>query len=413
MGCFYSWSPSQINQPNHINFNMQEVYIISAVRTPIGSFGGSLAGVSATQLGATAIRGALEKAGVAAEEVDEVLMGNVVSANLGQAPARQAARFAGIPDSVPCTTINKVCASGMKCITLGAQSIMLGHNDIVVAGGMENMSQIPYYMPNARWGYKYGNGELVDGLAKDGLVDVYNQKAMGFCADATAVKYGISREAQDAFAIESYKRAAAASAAGFFKSEIVPVSIPQKKGDPVQILEDEEFKKVMFEKIPGLRPAFSPDGTVTAANASTINDGASVLILASEAAVKRLGLKPIAKIRGFADAEQAPEWFTTTPTIAAPKALKMAGLSKNDIDFFEVNEAFSVVTMAFEQVMDINHDQTNVFGGAVALGHPLGASGARIVTTLNSVLHQKNGKLGLAAICNGGGGATAIVIEKV
>lgn len=413
MGCFYSWSPSQINQPNHINFNMQEVYIISAVRTPIGSFGGSLAGVSATQLGATAIRGALEKAGVAAEEVDEVLMGNVVSANLGQAPARQAARFAGIPDSVPCTTINKVCASGMKCITLGAQSIMLGHNDIVVAGGMENMSQIPYYMPNARWGYKYGNGELVDGLAKDGLVDVYNQKAMGFCADATAVKYGISREAQDAFAIESYKRAAAASAAGFFKSEIVPVSIPQKKGDPVQILEDEEFKKVMFEKIPGLRPAFSPDGTVTAANASTINDGASVLILASEAAVKRLGLKPIAKIRGFADAEQEPEWFTTTPTIAAPKALKMAGLSKNDIDFFEVNEAFSVVTMAFEQVMDINHDQTNVFGGAVALGHPLGASGARIVTTLNSVLHQKNGKLGLAAICNGGGGATAIVIEKI
>ena len=413
MGCFYSWSPSQINQPNHINFNMQEVYIISAVRTPIGSFGGSLAGVSATQLGATAIRGALEKAGVAAEEVDEVLMGNVVSANLGQAPARQAARFAGIPDSVPCTTINKVCASGMKCITLGAQSIMLGHNDIVVAGGMENMSQIPYYMPNARWGYKYGNGELVDGLAKDGLVDVYNQKAMGFCADATAVKYGISREAQDAFAIESYKRAAAASAAGFFKSEIVPVSIPQKKGDPVQILEDEEFKKVMFEKIPGLRPAFSPDGTVTAANASTINDGASVLILASEAAVKRLGLKPIAKIRGFADAEQAPEWFTTTPTIAAPKALKMAGLNKNDIDFFEVNEAFSVVTMAFEQVMDINHEQTNVFGGAVALGHPLGASGARIVTTLNSVLHQKNGKLGLAAICNGGGGATAIVIEKV
>ena len=392
---------------------MQEVFIISAVRTPIGSFGGSLAGVSATQLGATAIRGALEKAGVAAEEVDEVLMGNVVSANLGQAPARQAARFAGIPDSVPCTTINKVCASGMKCITLGAQSIMLGHNDIVVAGGMENMSQIPYYMPNARWGYKYGNGELVDGLAKDGLVDVYNQKAMGFCADATAVKYGISREAQDAFAIDSYKRAAASTAAGFFKSEIVPVSIPQKKGDPVQILEDEEFKKVMFEKIPGLRPAFSPDGTVTAANASTINDGASVLILASEAAVKRLGLKPIAKIRGFADAEQEPEWFTTTPTIAAPKALKMAGLSKNDIDFFEVNEAFSVVTMAFEQVMDINHDQTNVFGGAVALGHPLGASGARIVTTLNSVLHQKNGKLGLAAICNGGGGATAIVIEKI
>ncbi|MCC7464814.1 MAG: acetyl-CoA C-acyltransferase [Saprospiraceae bacterium] len=392
---------------------MQEVFIVSAVRTPIGSFGGSLAGVSATQLGAAAIKGALDKAGVSPDQVNEVLMGNVVSANLGQAPARQAARFAGIPDSVPCTTVNKVCASGMKCITLGAQSIMLGLNDIVVAGGMENMSQIPYYIPNARWGYKYGNGEIVDGLAKDGLTDVYNQKAMGVCADATAVKYGISREAQDAFAIESYKRAAASTESGLFQAEIVPVSIPQKKGEPLQILVDEEFKKVMFDKIPGLRPAFTPDGTVTAANASTINDGAAALILASEAAVKRLGLKPIAKIRGFADAEQEPEWFTTTPTIAAPKALKMAGLSKNDIDYFEVNEAFSVVTMAFEQVMEISHDQTNVFGGAVSLGHPLGASGARIVTTLNNVLHQRNGKLGLAAICNGGGGATAIVIEKL
>ncbi|HLP95896.1 MAG TPA: acetyl-CoA C-acyltransferase [Saprospiraceae bacterium] len=392
---------------------MQEVFIVSAVRTPIGSFGGSLAGVSATQLGAAAIKGALEKAGVAPDQVNEVLMGNVVSANLGQAPARQAARFAGIPDHVPCTTVNKVCASGMKCITLGAQSIMLGLSDIVVAGGMENMSQIPYYIPNARWGYKYGNGEIVDGLAKDGLTDVYNQKAMGVCADATAVKYGISREAQDAFAIDSYKRSAASTENGLFKAEIVPVSIPQKKGDPLMILEDEEFRKVMFDKIPGLRPAFTPDGTVTAANASTINDGAAALILASEAAVKRLGLKPIAKIRGFADAEQEPEWFTTTPTIAAPKALKMAGVSKSDIDFFEVNEAFSVVTMAFEQVMEISHDQTNVFGGAVSLGHPLGASGARIVTTLNNVLHQRNGKLGLAAICNGGGGATAIVIEKL
>jgi acetyl-CoA C-acetyltransferase len=392
---------------------MQEVFIVSAVRTPIGSFGGVLAGISATQLGAAAIRGALEKAGLNADQVDEVLMGNVVSANLGQAPARQAARFAGLPDQVPCTLINKVCASGMKAITLGAQSIMLGQNDIVVAGGMENMSQIPYYMPNARWGYKYGNGELVDGLAKDGLTDVYNQKAMGVCADATAVKYNISREAQDAFAIDSYRRAAASTEAGFFKAEIVPVSIPQKKGDALQILEDEEFKKVMFDKIPGLRPAFTPDGTVTAANASTINDGASALILASEKAVKQYGLTPIAKIRGFADAEQAPEWFTTTPTIAAPKALQMAGVSKHDIDFFEVNEAFSVVTLAFEQVMDIDHARTNVFGGAVAIGHPLGASGARIVTTLNNVLGQKNGKLGLAAICNGGGGATAIVIERV
>lgn len=392
---------------------MQEVFIVAAVRTPIGSFGGNFAGISATQLGAAAIKGALEKAGVSADQVNEVLMGNVVSANLGQAPARQAARFAGIPDSVPCTTVNKVCASGMKCITLGAQSIMLGLNDIVVAGGMENMSQIPYYLPNARWGYKFGNAEVVDGLSKDGLTDVYHQKAMGVCADATAVKYAISREAQDAFAIESYQRSAASTEAGLFKAEIVPVSIPQKKGDPIQILEDEEFKKVMFDKIAGLRPAFTPDGTVTAANASTINDGAAALILASEAAVKRLGLKPIAKIRGFADAEQAPEWFTTTPTIAAPKALKMAGLTKDDIDFFEINEAFSVVTMAFEQVMEVSHDQTNVFGGAVSLGHPLGASGARIVTTLNNVLHQRNGKYGLAAICNGGGGATAIVIEKL
>jgi len=392
---------------------MQEVFIVSAVRTPIGSFGGHFAGISATQLGAAAIRGALEKAGVSADQVNEVLMGNVVSANLGQAPARQAARYAGIPDNVPCTTVNKVCASGMKCITLGAQSIMLGINDIVVAGGMENMSQIPYYVPNARWGYKFGNGEMVDGLAKDGLTDVYNQKAMGVCADATAVKYAISREAQDAFAIDSYKRAAAATEKGLFQSEIVPVSIPQRKGDPLQITEDEEFKKVMFDKIAGLRPAFTPDGTVTAANASTINDGASALILASAEAVKRLGLKPIAKIRGFADAEQAPEWFTTSPTIAAPKALKMAGVTKDEIDFFEINEAFSVVTMAFEQVMDIPHERTNVLGGAVSLGHPLGASGARIVTTLVNVLQQREGKLGLAAICNGGGGATAIVIERV
>lgn len=399
--------------PPLTNFTMQEVFIVSAVRTPIGSFGGILAGISATQLGATAIKGALERAGVKPEQVNEVLMGNVVSANLGQAPARQASRFAGIPDNVPCTTINKVCASGIKAISLAAQSIMLGQNDIVVAGGMENMSQIPYYIPNARWGYKYGNGEIVDGLAKDGLTDVYNQKAMGVCADATAVKYNISREAQDAFAIDSYRRAAAATEGGQFKSEIVPVMSPQKKGDPIAILEDEEYKKVMFDKIPGLRPAFTPDGTVTAANASTINDGAAALILASAKAVKELGLKPVAKIRGFADAEQEPEWFTTTPTIAAPKALKMAGLSTADIDFFEVNEAFSVVTMAFEQVMGISHDKTNVFGGAVAIGHPLGASGARIVTTLSNVLQQKDGSLGLAAICNGGGGATALVIERV
>ena len=392
---------------------MKDVFIVSAVRTPLGSFGGSLSSIGATQLGAVAIKRALENAGVQADWVTEVLMGNVVSANLGQAPARQAAIFAGLPANVPCTTINKVCASGMKAITLGAQSIMLGINDIVVAGGMENMSQIPYYLPNARWGYKYGNAELVDGLAKDGLTDVYNQKAMGVCADATATKYNISREQQDAFAIDSYKRAAAATEAGFMKPEIAPVEIPQRKGDPVLITEDEEYKKVMFEKIPGLRPAFTSDGTVTAANASTINDGAAALILASAEAVKKYNLKPIAKIRGFADAEQEPEWFTTTPTIAAPKAMKMAGVQKSDIDFFEVNEAFSVVTLAFEQVLDVPHDKTNVFGGAVAIGHPLGASGARIVSTLNNVLHQKNGNLGLAAICNGGGGATAIVIERV
>ena len=392
---------------------MKEVYIVSAVRTPIGSFGGVLAGIGATKLGAAAIQGALQKAGIQPEWVTEVLMGNVVSANLGQAPARQAALYAGLPAHVPCTTVNKVCASGMKAITFGAQSIMLGLNDIVVAGGMENMSQIPYYIPNARWGYKYGNGELVDGLAKDGLTDVYNQKAMGVCADATAAKYNISRETQDRFAIDSYQRAAAATASGALAAEIIPVEIPQRKGDPVQVLEDEEFKKVQFDKIPGLRAAFTPDGTVTAANASTINDGAAALILASEDAVKKYGLRPVAKIRGFADAEQEPEWFTTTPTIAAPKALKMAGLQASDIDFYEVNEAFAVVALAFEQAMGIAHDQTNVFGGAVSLGHPLGASGARIVTTLNNVLHQKDGSLGLAAICNGGGGATAIVIERM
>ena len=392
---------------------MKEVFIVSAVRTPIGSFGGVLSGIGATHLGASAIRGALERAGISVDHVNEVLMGNVVSANLGQAPARQAARYAGLPDNIPCTTINKVCASGMKAITLGAQSIMLGINDIVVAGGMENMSQIPYYMPNARWGYKYGNGELVDGLAKDGLTDVYNQKAMGVCADATAAKYNISREAQDAFAVESYQRAAEATSKGWFKDEIIPVSIPQKKGDPILVSEDEEYKKVQFDKIPGLRPAFTPDGTVTAANASTINDGASALVLASAEAVQRYGLKPLAKIRGFADAEQAPEWFTTSPTIAAPKALKMAGLDVSNIDYFEVNEAFAVVAMAFEQVMGISHDRTNIFGGGVAIGHPLGSSGSRIVATLNNVLQQKDAQFGLAAICNGGGGATAIIIERL
>lgn len=392
---------------------MQEVFIVAAVRTPIGSFGGKLSGIAATKLGAVAIKGALGKCGLSADNVDEVFMGNVVSANLGQAPARQAARYAGVPDNVPCTTINKVCASGMKAISLGAQSIMLGHNDIVVAGGMENMSSIPFYVPNARWGYKYGNGELVDGMAKDGLVDAYDNCAMGVCADNTASKYNISREEQDIFSINSYKRAAEATEKGWLKNEIVPVAIPQRKGDPVLLDEDEEYTKVIFDKIPSLRPAFSKDGTVTAANASTINDGAAALVLVGEQKLKELGLKPLARIVSFADAEQEPQWFTTTPTVAAPKALERAGLTAQDIDFYEVNEAFAVVSLAFEKMMKVDHSKLNVFGGAVALGHPLGCSGARIVVTLNNVLQTRNGRYGLAAICNGGGGASAMIIEKV
>jgi acetyl-CoA C-acetyltransferase len=392
---------------------MKKVYIVSAVRTPIGSFGGMFAGVSATQLGAAAIKGALEKAKVQADQVQEVFMGNVVSANLGQAPARQAAIFAGIPNTVPCTTVNKVCSSGAKSIMFGAQSIMLGHNDIVVAGGMENMSQIPYYVPKARYGHKYGHGTLVDGLIKDGLEDVYNQVAMGVCADQTAKEHNISREEQDAFAISSYQRSAAATEGGQFKDEIVPVEVPQRKGDPLIITEDEEYKRVKFEKIPTLRPVFTKDGTVTAANASTINDGASALILASEEKVKELGLKPIARIVSFADAAQEPEWFTTAPAKAAPLALQRAGMELSDVDYFEVNEAFSVVTLAFNKLLGIDNDKVNVHGGAVSLGHPLGASGARIITTLTGVLNHRNANVGLAAICNGGGGASSIIIEKV
>ncbi|NUQ23922.1 MAG: acetyl-CoA C-acyltransferase [Saprospiraceae bacterium] len=390
---------------------MKKVYIASAVRTPIGSFGGVLADVSATQLGAAAIRGALQKAGLTAAHIEEVYMGNVCSANLGQAPARQAAIFAGLSYNTPCTTINKVCASGAKAIMLAAQSIMLGFRDIVVAGGMENMSQIPYYLPKARYGFKYGHGEVIDGLVKDGLTDVYNQLAMGVCADRTAEKYAITREEQDAFAIQSYKRTAAATDNGQFKEEITPVEIPQKKGDPILITEDEEYKRVNFDKIPQLRPVFTPNGTVTAANASTINDGAAALVLVSEEKMKELGLTPVARILGFADAEQEPEWFTTTPTLAAPLAAKAAGISMQDIDFYEVNEAFAVVTLAFTKLLDIDQEKVNAFGGAVSLGHPLGASGARIVTTLNNVLHQRKGSIGMAAICNGGGGASAIVIE--
>jgi acetyl-CoA C-acetyltransferase len=392
---------------------MNEVYIVSAVRTPLGSFGGKLAGFTAVELGSKAVAGALEKAGVPADRVQELFFGNVVSANLGQAPAKQIALGAGIPNTVPTTLINKVCASGMKATMFGAQSIMLGHNDIVVTGGTESMSNIPFYIPKARWGYKYGGGEIVDGLEKDGLKDAYGHMAMGVCADATAVKYGISREEQDAFAIRSYQLAAESTANGHFKREIVPVAIPQRKGDAVMLDEDEEFRNVMFDKIPGLRPVFTKDGTVTAANASTINDGSSALVLASAKAVKDLNLKPIARIVSFADASHAPEWFTTAPTLAAPIALQRAGLSMKDMDFFEVNEAFSVVTLAFNKVLDIDPAKVNIFGGAVAIGHPLGASGARIVTTLNNVLHERNGRYGMAAICNGGGGASAMIIERL
>jgi acetyl-CoA C-acetyltransferase len=392
---------------------MKEVFIVSAVRTPMGSFGGALAGFSATELGAMAINGAFAKAeGVDRKFIDEVLMGNVVSANLGQAPARQASLGAGIGYDVPCTTINKVCASGMKAVAFAAQNIMLGFTDLAVAGGMESMSNIPYYVPKARFGYKFGNAELVDGLTKDGLQDAYDHQAMGVCADATAKKYGISREEQDRYAIQSYQRAAAATAAGNFASEIVPVTIKTKKGE-TQMVEDEEFKNVFFDKIPTLRPAFTKDGTVTAANASTINDGASALILASEKAVKKYGLKPIAKIVGFADAEQEPKWFTTAPTKAAPLALKRAKMKITDIDYFEVNEAFSAVAMAFGQVLKVDESKMNVNGGAVAIGHPLGSSGSRILTTLVNVLHQKDANVGLAAICNGGGGASAMIIERV
>jgi acetyl-CoA C-acetyltransferase len=390
----------------------KEVYIVSAVRTPLGSFGGILADISATKLGAIAVKAALERACVPASEVDEVLLGNVVSANLGQAPARQAARFAGLPDGVNCTTINKVCASGMKATALGAQSIILGHADIVVTGGFESMSQIPFYIPKARFGYKYGNGEIIDGLAKDGLVDVYDQIVMGNYADRTAVKYGFSREEQDAFAIRSYKNSAAATEGGRFKDEIVGVDVSTKKGT-ITVTEDEEYKNVFFDKIPTLRPAFSKDGTVTAANASTINDGASALVLASEKMVKKLNLKPLARIVSFADGEHEPEWFTTAPTIAAPIALKRAGLKLQDIDYFEVNEAFAVVPLTFAKVMGFDPELMNINGGACSLGHPLGCSGARILTTLNSVLHQKNAKYGMAAICNGGGGASAMILERL
>jgi len=391
---------------------MQDVVIISAVRTPIGSFGGALSTLSATELGAAAIKGALERAGVSPDQVQEVYMGNVVSANVGQAPAKQAALKAGLPANIPCTTINKVCASGTKSIMLAAQSIQLGLVDVAVAGGMESMSNVPYYVPKARFGYKYGNAELVDGLAKDGLIDVYDQCAMGVFADATAEKYQISREAQDAYAIQSYQRAEATTNAGLFASEIVPVEVPGRKG-PVTVSEDEEYKNVFFDKIPTLKPAFTKSGTVTAANASTINDGASALVLMSATKAAELGLKPLARIVAYADAEQEPQWFTTAPTKAVPLALERAGLTIDQIDFFEINEAFAVVPLAFSQVLNVPQEKLNVFGGAVSLGHPLGSSGSRIVSTLTNVLHQRGGRYGAVGICNGGGGASAIIIERL
>lgn len=391
----------------------KEVFIVSAVRTPMGSFGGSLASVSATQLGATAIKGALNKINLNPEEVQEVIMGSVLQANLGQAPARQAAKFAGLSDNVQCTTVNKVCASGMKAIMMAAQSIQCGDADVVVAGGMESMSRVPFYSENLRWGNKYGNVTLVDGLAKDGLTDVYHNYPMGNAAELCAKECNISREAQDEFAIESYKRSAAAWAAGNFNNEIVPVEVVGRKGDVVLFAEDEEYKNVSFDKIPGLRPVFAKDGTVTAANASTMNDGAAALILMSREKMEALGLTPLAKLTGYADAEQAPEWFTTTPSLALPKAAAKAGVKLEDLDLIELNEAFSVVGIVNTQKMNLDPAKVNVNGGAVSLGHPLGCSGARIVVSLVHALKNRNQKLGGAGICNGGGGASAVVVESI
>lgn len=384
---------------------------MSAVRTPIGSFGGSLKDIPATKLGAAAIKAAVERSGINPGDVEEVYMGCVLQANLGQAPARQAAIFAGLSENVCCTTINKVCASGMKAIMNGAQSILLGDADIVVTGGMENMSSAPFYAPSVRWGNKYGNTNLIDGMAKDGLTDVYKDYAMGNAAELCARECKISREQQDEFAIESYKRSQAAVNEGKFKDEIIGVEIPQRKGDPLMVLKDEEPFNVKFDKIPDLKSPFEKGGSVTAANASTINDGAAALVLMSKEKAESLRLKPIAKILSYADAEQAPEWFTTTPSLAVPKAIKKAGLEISDVDFFELNEAFSVVGIVNTQNMKLNAARVNVNGGAVALGHPLGCSGARIIVTLINVLKQNKGKIGAAGICNGGGGASAMVIE--
>lgn len=392
---------------------MEEVYILAAVRTPLGSFGGSLSGISAVELGSRSIEGLLARTGMDPGEVQEVFMGNVLSANLGQAPARQAALGAGLPYEVPCTTVNKVCASGMKAVMLAAQSIMTGQQDLIVAGGMESMSNVPFYLPKARFGYKYGSAELVDGLEKDGLREIYYKFPMGNCAENTAREMGISREDQDEYAIQSYTRSAEAWRKGYFKEEVLPVQMEGKKGEVLTVDEDEEFKRVQFEKIPKLKPVFQQDGTVTAANASTMNDGAAALLLASKKKAPTLGLKPLAVIRGFADAAQDPVWFTTSPALAIPKALKNAGVSEDEVDYYEINEAFAAVAVANQRKLRIPNEKLNVFGGAVALGHPLGCSGARIIATLNSVLSVNGGKIGVAAICNGGGGASAMVIEKL
>lgn len=389
----------------------KEVVIVSAVRTPIGRFLGALSSLSAPQLGAAAIKGALNKIDLNPTMIDEVLMGQVVQAGCGQAPARQAAILAGIPNTVPCTTVNKVCSSGMKTIMQAAQSIALGNADIIVAGGMENMSRIPHYY-HARHGKKFGPISLEDGMQKDGLVDAYNQQAMGVCADACATEYGFSREDQDAFAIQSYTRSAEAWTSGKFDNEVIPVEVPQRRGEPILVTKDEEFTNVKLEKIPALKPAFTKEGTVTAANASTINDGAAALVLMSKDKAQELGLQPLATLTGFADAAREPEWFTVAPAKALPKALDKANISIDDVDYFEFNEAFSVVGLANMKLLNLNDSKVNVNGGAVSLGHPLGCSGARIVVTLLNVLKQNNGKIGAAAICNGGGGASALILER-
>jgi acetyl-CoA C-acetyltransferase len=390
---------------------MKEVVIVSAVRTPIGSFGGSLSTISATKLGSIAIKGAIEKAGIDKNIVDEVFMGNVLQANLGQAPARQSAIFAGLSENVPCTTINKVCSSGLKSIMLASQTIMCGDNDVVVAGGMENMSNVPHYFAKGRYGQKLGDMKLVDGMVKDGLTDVYGNVHMGLCAEKCATDNNISREEQDAFAIQSYKRSAESWENGKFKNEVIPVEVPQRRGENIIISEDEEYKNVKLDKIPNLRPVFDKEGTITAANASTLNDGASALILMSLEKANELGVKPLAKIISYADAAQEPEWFTTAPSKALPIAISKAGLTQDNIDFYELNEAFSVVGLANMKILDLNPKIVNVNGGAISLGHPLGNSGSRIIVSLINVLKQNNGKIGAAGICNGGGGASAMIIE--